>query len=468
MESAAESLRLNLEAQQDADIARRAVAAIWSGLGAVQFILLAGGYFQLHPMAISTFAILATGASIARLFLVIRKDDLYNRSPVRWRAAFCACQLVFSCVWGLFTSGAYTWYGYTSWNSVLLTFCTLGLSAGSLVSLTPRLLYLNLHLIPLLLPSVLTSLWTGGDGYSMGAMLILYSGFLVFQGRHLNAQYRRAIEDRQQLESAKKLAEAANEAKSSFLANISHELRTPMNGIIGMTELALETNLSSDQRSLLETAQNSALSLLRLLNDVLDFSEVDARRVDLEHAPFDLRKLVSETVAALAPSARPKNLTLSYEIALRVPDQVIGDAGRLRQILVNLLGNAVKFTPSGGIALRAGVESIDSTQVCLHFAVKDTGIGIPRDKRDVIFQAFSQADESMTRSYGGTGLGLTISTRLVELMGGRIWLESEPGQGSTFHFTACLDLPASAQESATVTHHMEARLPSHPSTAASR
>ncbi|MBZ5609236.1 MAG: hypothetical protein LAP38_13315 [Acidobacteriia bacterium] len=468
METPAESLRLDLEAQQDSDIARRSVAAIWSGLGAVQFILLAGGYFQHHPLAVSLFAALATGASIARLFLVIRKDELYGRNPALWRAGFCSCQLVFSSVWGLFTAGAYVWYGYTSWNSVLLTFCTLGLSAGSLVSLTPRLLYLYWHLVPLLLPSTVICLWTGGDGYSVGAMWILYSGFLLFQGRHLNAQYRGAFEDRQQLESAKKMAEAANEAKSSFLANISHELRTPMNGIIGMTELALETNLSSEQRSLLETAKNSALSLLRLLNGVLDFSEVDARRVDLEQVRFDVRKLVSETVAALALTARQKNLTLTHEIALRVPDQVTGDPSRLRQVLVNLLGNAVKFTQSGGIVLRAGVESITSDQACLHFAVKDTGIGIPRDKHEVIFQAFSQADESMTRSYGGTGLGLTISTRLVELMGGKIWLESEPGHGSTFHFTACLGLPAAAQDGASQSDLRTAALSSHPSPAASR
>ncbi len=410
----------------------------------MQFILLAGGYFQLHPLAVSLFATCATGASIARLFLVIRKDDFYPRHPGRWRAAFCACQLVFAGVWGLFTAASYTWYGYTSWNSVLLTFCSLGLTAASLVSLTPRLLCLYMHIVPLLLPNIVASLWTGGDGYSLGAMWILYSGFLLFQGRHLNAQYRRAFEDRHLLESAKKMAEAANEAKSSFLANISHELRTPMNGIIGTTELALETNLSDEQRSLLETSRNSANSLLRLLNDLLDFSELDTQRSGLEHVSFDVRKLVSETISALAHPARHKNLSLNCEIALRVPDEVIGDPGRLRQILANLIGNAIKFTHTGGIEVRASVESIASDQVCLHFQVKDTGIGIPRDKHEVIFQAFSQADESMTRSYGGTGLGLTICARVVELMGGRIWLESESGQGSTFHFTVCLGLPAAA------------------------
>jgi signal transduction histidine kinase len=262
-------------------------------------------------------------------------------------------------------------------------------------------------------------------------------------------------------------AQEASRAKTSFLANISHELRTPMNGIIGTTELALETNLSGEQRSLLDTARNSALSLLSLLNDLLDFSELDSRRSDLEHVRFDLRKLIAETIQSASQSARHKHLSLNYEIALRVPDQVIGDGGRLHQVVMNLLGNAIKFTRQGGVELRVGVESIDTEQVCLHFAVKDTGIGVPRDKQDVIFQAFSQADESMTRSYGGTGLGLTICARVVELMGGRVWLESEPGHGSTFHFTVCLGLPASADEESPETGSV-AVLSGHTPTAASR
>ena len=463
MESTTESLRLDLAAHQDADIARRAVAAIWSGLGAVQFILLAGGYFQSHPLAVSLFAACATGASIARLLLVLRKGDLYPRHPDYWRAAFCACQLVFAGVWGLFTAAAYTWYGYTSWNSVLLTFCSLGLTAASLVSLTPRLLYLYMHIVPLLLPNILASLWIGGEGYSVGAMWILYSAFLLFQGRHLNAQYRQAFEDRKLLESAKKMAEAANEAKSSFLANISHELRTPMNGIIGTTELALETKLTDEQRSLLETACNSANSLLRLLNDLLDFSELDSSRSSLEHVRFDVRKLVSQTILALGNPARQKGLSLNYEIALRVPDEVVGDPGRLRQVLINLIGNSIKFSHAGGVELRAVVESISSDEICLHFQVKDTGIGIPRDKREVIFQAFSQADGSLTRSYGGTGLGLTISARLVELMGGRIWLDSESGQGSTFHFTVRLGLPAAPSDRRLETDERAAEFTGHTS-----
>ncbi len=435
----------DLARQQDADIARRAIPAIWTSMVAIHFVLLGGSFFKDHPATLTTFAAATTAACLARLFLVIRKQTLYASSPQRWRIALCCCQLVFSSSWGLLVAGCYVWYGYTNWNSVLVTFCALGLSAGSLISLTPRLLYLYGHLVPLLLPCALTPLWRGGDGYVLGAMWIIYTAFLLIQGRQLNLQYCGAFEDRQSLESATSMAESANQAKSRFLANISHELRTPMNGIIGMTELALETDLSTDQRALLDTARNSALSLLVLINDVLDFSEIDARRVELAHTVVDVRRLVSETISAFTPRAREKHLTLSEEIALRVPNQVHGDAARLRQILVNLLSNAVKFTNSGGITLRVAVEAIGPDEATLHFAVKDSGIGIPKDKREIIFQAFSQADESMTRPYGGTGLGLAISARLVALMGGSIWLESELGQGSTFHFTARFDLPAQAE-----------------------
>jgi signal transduction histidine kinase len=422
--------------QQDADIARRALPGIWASLATVQFVLLGGTFFKDHPVSTSIFASAAMAAGLARLLLVLRKSELYPRNPRGWRVAFCTCLLIFSSSWAWMSGYSYVSYGYAHWNSLLLTICLMGISAGGLVSLTPRLLYLNWHILPLLAPGIVIDLYVGGQGYGMALIATVYMAFLLIQSRHLNRDYCKAVRDRRLLESAKKLAEAANEAKSSFLANISHELRTPMNGVIGMTELALETHLSDEQRDLLGTARNSALSLLEMLNDVLDFSKIEARKLDLENIPFDVRKVVAETSKVFAVQARQKGLLFTCEVAPSVPEEISGDPGRLRQVLINLLGNAVKFTKSGGIEVHVSVELTDPEHTCLRFVVIDSGIGIPTDKQGIIFQPFSQADGSMTRKYGGTGLGLTISARLVELMRGRIWVTSEPGKGSAFYFTA--------------------------------
>lgn len=427
--------------QQDTDIARRALPGIWASLATIQFVILGATIFKDHPVGASMFASFAMTACIVRLLLVLRKDEIYPRNPQAWRVAFCACLFVFSVAWAWMAAYTYAKYGYTHWNSIMLTTCLMGISAGGLVSLTPRLLYLNWHILPLLVPAIITDFCLGREGLEMGIISAVYMAFLLIQSRHLNRSYRKAISDRQLLESAKKLAEVANEAKSSFLANISHELRTPLNGIIGMTELALDTPLSHEQRDLVVTARNSATSLLEMLNDVLDFSKIEASKLELEQIPFPLHKLVTETAKVFALQARPKGLLLSCHIAPDTPDQIIGDPGRLRQVLINLLGNAIKFTHVGGIELHVNFESSGPGHILLRFIVIDSGIGIPNDKQAVIFQPFSQADGSMTRKYGGTGLGLTISARLVELMGGAISVSSQPGKGSTFQFTARFALP---------------------------
>ena len=430
----------DLRTQSDEELARRSLPAVWGYGFLVVLLILATSYVHDHPAITISGAAALLFFNAVRLYLIVRKDRLYPANRRRWRILLSCTVLLAAGCWGILTSLAILFYPFTSWTFTILLFCMLGACPSSLTVLTPSIVLVVGNQFLMLAPCIGMDLYVGGRaGYTMALLTTIFLGFLLAQGRILNERYWHALNDHILLNRAKEAAESANRSKSEFLANMSHELRTPMNGIIGMTAVALDGPLSVEQRDCLETVKGCADSLLRLLNELLDFSKIEAGKLELEHVGFEPRRVIGDACKPFVISAAAKGVSVSWGIQPETPDILIGDSGRLTQILVNLLSNAVKFTERGAVNLQVRPEECSNGQARLHFLVEDTGIGVPPEKLGMIFHPFTQADGSTTRKYGGTGLGLTICARLVEMMQGRIWVESQPGSGSTFHFTAQLE-----------------------------
>ena len=358
--------------------------------------------------------------------------------------------LVSGCSGLLFATDLW-FYGFESWTFTILMLCVVGMSSGGTISFTPSLGLLRLQVILLLGPALVCGLLLRtGQGNTYALATLALSAFLLWQGDRLNKVYWEQLRDRalknmraRELETAKAAAEAASVAKSQFLANMSHEIRTPMHGILGMAQLAMARETPPDQsREYLRELRSCAEGLLHVLNDILDFSKIEAGRLSVERMPFSLLNLLDETRHVILPQSSAKGLALECRSDPGIPDLLLGDAARLRQVLINLLGNATKFTNAGSVTLEVTGVSPDKQggAVQLLFRVSDTGIGIAREDQLRIFDAFAQADGSVTRQFGGTGLGLSICSQLVGLMGGRLWVESTPDVGSTFQFTCELGI----------------------------
>jgi signal transduction histidine kinase/ActR/RegA family two-component response regulator len=445
-----QSVRLRPEFLREArlDLATRmgygvyGYALIFAALG------ITSRYPSEHPALFWGLAAVVFVAMTSRVAIALLRERVDAAHPRLLVSLLTLAVVLGSGASGLLFASTLHSYGFENWTFVIVLLWTAGIVAGSGVSFAPNVKLLALHIFLLLGPVTVQSLLIGGvQGNTFASFCLCFSFFMALAGRHLHTMYwqqvrAHALESARtrELELAKTAAESANRAKSQFLANMSHEIRTPMHGVLGMAQLALDAETAQESREYLKTLQSCAEGLLGVLNDILDFSKIEAGKLSLENIPFSLRRTVNDVSNLALPQARAKGLALECLVAADLPDVLVGDPTRLRQVLTNLMGNAVKFTQSGSVKLLVSPAPSDHAvtpeRASVVFEVSDTGIGISEEHKKHIFEAFAQADGGVTRRFGGTGLGLAICSQLAQLMGGHLSLESTVNVGSTFEF-AC-------------------------------